>query len=456
MKKKIKNIYCILIALSIVFSMNCESVSGFTISENSVARTSVHDTNLMSKSDDSDIDYDYLTETLIQNGIKYLQGQSKVKYGDEWIVFTLLRGGGAIEKADKEKYIENVWEKLNLEADKEKQKKSSFKTTDYARLVLTLTQMGVDASDFYGYNLIEKLYNFKNLNSSPSNYIAWSLIAIDSYNYEIPKTAKWQREDMVDLLLDYQCDNGSFGLINSKNGSLDMTAMIVQALAPYRDYEKVSDSIDKAINWLKTQMQSDCGFVAEGDENSCTTAQIIVALSALGENPIDPQTGFATGNDSIIHNITQFVCEDGGFSLYPGGRKNYMSTYQVTYSLIAFDRLRNGENYLYDLSDITIEKASVLFGKKTRKSQKITTNISSKKYKKTTLKKNKTFQIKAKASGKGTLTYASSKTKYVTVSKSGKVTVKKNIKKGTYYITVTAAGTGTYKSCSKKIKITVK
>jgi hypothetical protein len=69
-------------------------------------------------------------------------------------------------------------------------------------------------------------------------------------------------------------------------------------------------------------------------------------------------------------------------------------------------------------------------------------------------KKAQTFTIKV-SKAQGTVSYKSSKTKYVTVSK-GKVTVKKGTPKGTYKITVTAKGNGNYKSGSKNVTITVK
>lgn len=78
-------------------------------------------------------------------------------------------------------------------------------------------------------------------------------------------------------------------------------------------------------------------------------------------------------------------------------------------------------------------------------------------YKAANLKKNKqTFSIGAKA--KTTISYKVTKgtSKNITVSKSGKVTVKKGAKKGTYKITVTAKATTNYKKATKTITVKVK
>ena len=70
-------------------------------------------------------------------------------------------------------------------------------------------------------------------------------------------------------------------------------------------------------------------------------------------------------------------------------------------------------------------------------------------------KKAKSFTIKvSKAQGK--VTYKSSNSKYVTVSKKGKAVVKKGTPKGKYKITVTAAGKGIYDKRLKALTVTVK
>ena len=65
------------------------------------------------------------------------------------------------------------------------------------------------------------------------------------------------------------------------------------------------------------------------------------------------------------------------------------------------------------------------------------------------------------AKAKGKLSYKISRypkkgKKYITVSKSGKVTLKKGARKGTYKVTVSAAATGVYKKATKVITLVVK
>ena len=92
----------------------------------------------------------------------------------------------------------------------------------------------------------------------------------------------------------------------------------------------------------------------------------------------------------------------------------------------------------------TIQKAS----------QPVRVSVSCKRYKARSLqKKAKSFTIKVR-NAKGRVTYRSN-TRYVSISH-GKVKVKKGIPRGTYKITVKAAGNGNYKPASKTVRIEVR
>lgn len=98
--------------------------------------------------------------------------------------------------------------------------------------------------------------------------------------------------------------------------------------------------------------------------------------------------------------------------------------------------------------------------KKAQTSQSIQTKVSTKTYKASVLKKKSaSFAIGAKA--KTTLSYKVTSTpknasKYISVSKKGKVTMKKKAPKGTYKIQITAKATANYKKAVKTVKVVVK
>lgn len=90
--------------------------------------------------------------------------------------------------------------------------------------------------------------------------------------------------------------------------------------------------------------------------------------------------------------------------------------------------------------------------------QKVKTAVSSKSYKASALKKaKKTFKLNTSAKTKVTYTVSGKNAKkYISVSKSGKVTVKKGIKKGTYKIVIKAKSTSNYNKAQKTVKIVIK
>lgn len=100
-----------------------------------------------------------------------------------------------------------------------------------------------------------------------------------------------------------------------------------------------------------------------------------------------------------------------------------------------------------------------IFVKVALEKQTVKVKVASKKYKATTLaKKSKSFAIGAKA--KTDLTYKVVKApakakKYITVSKKGKVTMKKGAKKGTYKVAVTAKSTYWYAKAKKIVVVKV-
>ena len=111
-----------------------------------------------------------------------------------------------------------------------------------------------------------------------------------------------------------------------------------------------------------------------------------------------------------------------------------------------------------NLSSYTPNYAGTVSTKPGLQSQNITT-AKIKAVKATSLqKKNVSFSLKAKTDGDGALSYKVTKgsSKYITVSKSGKVTLKKGCPKGNYEVTITAKGTEKYEKATKKVTIKVK
>lgn len=295
----------------------------------------------------------YLTtiDENINHGLSYLNSRPCNAYGNEWTIFTILRCGGTISEENKTAYLNNL--KDDLDADGQLSSNNQGQPTDYARVILTLGMLGEDPADFRGYNLVETLYNWNNLNNLTINQISWTLLALDSKQYDIPEDAKWSRETLINLLVSKQNEDGGFASWGSTS-DVDMTAMVLQTLVPYNDasHAAVQPVFEGGIRYLQSQINEDAGFESWGNENACSTAQVLILLPMLGMDPA-ASNGFVKAQKNMITNLEGYRDEtDGGFFWQKGSPYSKDgSTYQVVLALESCRRFVNKENSVYDLTE---------------------------------------------------------------------------------------------------------
>lgn len=291
----------------------------------------------------------------IAHGVQYLQGKSLEKYKDEWNIFSILRSGATIEQGKLDKYYESVVKQLNTSS-------KNMRVTDLARVALALEAMGKNPTDVGGFNVLEAIYNHKDMMTDSSNCPIFGLLALDGRNYEIPKDAKWSRKNLVEQILKFQKASGGFGLsLDNDTTGIDMTGMALQALAPYYDnsaYPEVKPAVDKALKHFKDNITINAGFLDMGSENSCTTAQVLTAVSALNIDPTVKENGFVQNGNNMISNLHTYK-KDAGFAWQATMQGQEMATQQVTYALVAYQRMEEGQTRLYDFTDVPEEKPSV-------------------------------------------------------------------------------------------------
>ena len=267
--------------------------------------------------------------------------------GGEWMTIGLARSGRAVPAG----YYDNVVEYVKAKADAN-ERLHRAKVTDNARVILALTAIGKDVTNVGGHNLLKGLDNMAYVQKQGINGPIWTLIALDSHNY--PTMGDVTREKLIQVILDAQLPDGGWDL-SAENADTDMTAMAIQALAPYyKTNETVKAAVDKALEALSTLQRSDGGFGSWGTVNSESCAQVIVALTALG---IDPTTDsrFVKNGSTVLGALAGFYVDGGGFKHTADGERNGMATEQGYYALAAYYRFTNGQTRLYDMSDVTIQ-----------------------------------------------------------------------------------------------------
>lgn len=159
-------------------------------------------------------------------------------------------------------------------------------------------------------------------------------------------------EEILYVLLDAQLADGGFSLLGT-DGDVDITAMVIQAMAPYyleetdaigtECHEQVILSVDRALTFLSEKQLADGSFESYHSVTSESISQVILALCALDKNLFEEEAFIKNGN-TLYDSLMQYRHEEGGFSHTPGAEVNDMATSQAFCALSAVRISLAGEN----------------------------------------------------------------------------------------------------------------
>lgn len=284
----------------------------------------------------------------------------------EWTVLSLARAGADVPDG----YFESYYDRVEDYVKERNGKLSENKFTEYSRLIVALTSIGKDVKNVGGYNLLEPLANFDNVIKQGINGPIWALIAYDTMDFEIPKTKSGtqnSRETMIDYILDLEItdDNGKVGgwALRGNNPDPDITAMALYAFSPYVDSNsEVKAAVERALDVLSNKQLQNGGFFSWGTENSESIAQTIIALTSLGIDPATDTRFIKYDADANPHTmleaLSKYFVQGGGFKHILSGERDGIATDQGAEGFIAYRRFTEGKPYLFDMSDVNVEKAS--------------------------------------------------------------------------------------------------
>lgn len=278
--------------------------------------------------------------------------------GGEWAVLGLARSGYEVPEEYYKKYYSTVEKYVKaLEGNLHDKK-----YTEYSRLIVALTSIGKDPSDVAGYNLLTPLGDYDKTIWQGLNGPIWALIALDSGNYPMPQNpaAETQatRDMYIQRILECQLSDGGWSLFGGTDYSTsgdgvsdpDITGMALQALAKYQYRDDVKKATEEALFCMAEKQNSGAGFSSWGTENSESCVQMIVALAELGI-PLD-DVRFVKGGKTMLDNLMTYYLKGNGFlHTISGSGSSQMASEQAFYGMVAAQRLRDGKNSLYRMSD---------------------------------------------------------------------------------------------------------
>lgn len=229
------------------------------------------------------------------------------------------------------------------------------KYTEYSRVVIALSSLGFDPTDVAGYDVLSPLGDFDQVCWQGVNGPIWALIALDSRGYDVPTAPEGKRQTtrdaLVDAILESEISGGGWALSGSVP-DVDMTAMALTSLAPYRGARAdAAAAIERGLSVLSSLQGEGGGYGDAGSATSESCAQVVVALASLGIDPASDER-FVKESGSVLDALCAFAVPGGGFKHVADGEVNGMATEQGFYALVAYERLLSGKTSLFDMSDV--------------------------------------------------------------------------------------------------------
>ncbi|WP_252188725.1 DUF4430 domain-containing protein [Bacillus mycoides] len=267
------------------------------------------------------------SEKMLQDGI-----------GSDWVAIGLARSGVNVPLETKINYVKPVAEKV-------KKRLNRFSATDLARTIIMMNAMNVDPTKVEGQNLVQNLFESDKVNSVTG--YAFTLLALDTKKYEVPAEAKWNRAALVQALLQSQHTDGGWTYDSSSSkesaSNVDVTSMVLAALATYQEQQDVKPAIQKAVDYLYKQQLGNGGFAADGQENSNSTAQAVIGLSLVKD--VDHNR-----LNKAVQNLMSYELPNGEFKWLPSDQKGSgLATEQAFLALLQFKDLGKS---IYDWSNV--------------------------------------------------------------------------------------------------------
>ncbi|MBP3648687.1 MAG: DUF4430 domain-containing protein [Clostridia bacterium] len=151
--------------------------------------------------------------------------------------------------------------------------------------------------------------------------------------------------DAAEQLVSMQLPDGGWALMGQA-ADVDVTAMVLQALAPHQKEPSIAASVEAAVSLLAARQQPDGGFVSMGQPNPESAAQVMIALCALGIDPLEDKR-FQQHGATPLDSITAYQLPEGGYAHAMDSGYSAATTVQVLDALAAYVRFAKGLPGLY-------------------------------------------------------------------------------------------------------------
>ena len=199
------------------------------------------------------------------------------------------------------------------------------------KLIVALIAAGENPREFGGKDWVAHLQSFRDGSGAYDPGAvgqAWAILALKAAGQNISPSS-------VNVLRSYQLETGAWASAFGPDN--DTVSYSLQALAAAAE-PKDSAAVERALAFLKEQQNEDGGFPAikpsewGTDTNANSTANVIMALLAVGEEPVGKEWSQPGGDPMSA--LMRLQADDGRVEFQPGMGEPLLSTVQAIPALM--------------------------------------------------------------------------------------------------------------------------
>lgn len=228
---------------------------------------------------------------------------------------------------DAEKYSANYWNRLAITVAALGENPKFFSSDD--------TGKPIDLIAVGTYN-----YNRSYLSEEGTTALSYALIVSSLYSADDSQSFT---DSVLQEILQKQNPDGSFGLSMGAS-DVDVTAIVLQGLAPFRERTDVLETAEKAFSFLQKSIDADGLFPSETSES---ISQVLLAYSAFGMEDTEP----------LLSALEKYRLPDGTYRHILSEKQcNLMATSQAMLALTALKKQQETGERLFDFSNGTFSQ----------------------------------------------------------------------------------------------------
>jgi hypothetical protein len=257
-------------------------------------------------------------------GIVDYYAKNSMTLGGEWYVLSFIQNGNRLDYSSYEKNLINYLKNITL-----------YSAVTREKFALVLIALG--STDSFAKKYIQQVSDEAIGKKGVMSYI-YGLHLLNNGCSSVLFT----KNELVSKIISLQKSDGGWTLSGDRS-DVDVTAMALQSLAPY--YASNKASIDRAVNMLSARQSSDGDFQSYGVYNAESTAQVIIALSALRIDA-DSDSRFVKNGKSCLDGLLKYKT-GGGFLHSTDGEVNNSASSQAFDAFVSYSRFLRGRGSYY-------------------------------------------------------------------------------------------------------------